>query len=96
MRDKPAAIALRSLARLPLLLVLLGLEEPASLALLNNAGAHHLPPEPAEQPLLRFLVVHDHLDIVAGSEEHHIRMGKRRAHHRRDVGGARRRRLRFI
>jgi hypothetical protein len=54
----PTTVATSGFARLALLLVCLALVHTAALDLLQHAGAHHLPPEPAEDGLLPLVLVH--------------------------------------
>lgn len=90
MRNEPAsAFTLGSFAGLALLLLLLVLEEPSPLALLNDSGSHDLSPEPVEEPLLRLVLVHHHLHVVRRPEEERVRMRVGRVRH----GGQLRRRV---
>lgn len=75
MRNEPAsAFTLGSFAGLALLLLLLVLEEPSPLALLNDSGSHDLSPEAVEQPLLRLVLFHHHLHVVRRPEEQRLRV----------------------
>jgi hypothetical protein len=79
----PATVAASGLARLALLLVRLALVPPAALDLLQHAGAHHLPPEPAEDGLLPLVLVHQDLHIVSLGRHHRRRRPARHVHHGR-------------
>jgi hypothetical protein len=74
----PATVAASGLARLALLLVRLALVPPATLDLLQHVGAHHLPPEPAEDGL-PLVLVHQDLHIVPLGRRHHRRREAERA-----------------
>ena len=64
-RARPSFVALSSIASPALLLILGVLEVSPPLNFLNDAGSHHLSPEPVEQPLLRLVLVNNYLHIVS-------------------------------
>ncbi|WOL03674.1 hypothetical protein Cni_G12394 [Canna indica] len=65
--NRPLPILAGRIPCLALLLLLRVLEPPPPLALLDDAGLHHLPLEPPQQDLLRLVVPDHHLRVAAPS-----------------------------
>lgn len=64
-----STITLGSLTGLALLLILLVLVKLSALTFLYNSSPHYFSPKPIQKLLFRFVIVHNHLNIVTRSEE---------------------------